>query len=128
MTGPQSGAGRRRKGARAEADLINYLQANGYPHAERRRIGVPGPDVTGTPGVAWECKSAARIELAAWVDQAEQQRADTRAVYGPLVVKRRGTTDVGQWYAVLPMAQLMALLAEAGWTAPVLHSQPTTTE
>jgi hypothetical protein len=31
---------------------------------------------------------------------------------GAVVVKKRGTTDVGQWYAVLPMEVLIRILPE----------------
>lgn len=110
-------AGSRRKGATAERDVTAWLRANGWPWAERRAGGTPGPDITGCPGIAWEIKNAARLELAAWVDQAEAQRATSGADLAPLVIKRRGTTDPGQFYAVLPLAALAHLLIEAGYAA-----------
>jgi hypothetical protein len=105
----------RRKGADAERAVVAYLTEHGFPYAERRLCGAAGPDITGTPGIAWEVKSARRHELAAWVDQAEAQRPGVGANLAPLVIKRTGTTDVGRWYAVLPMAQLVELLKAAGW-------------
>lgn len=112
-------AGSRRKGATAERDVTAWLRANGWPWAERRAGGTPGPDITGCPGIAWEIKNAARLELAAWVDQAEAQRATSGADVGPVVIKRKGTTDPGRWYAVLPLADLAHLLVEAGYGATI---------
>lgn len=118
MTGPQSGAGRRRKGVVQELAAAKYLAANGMPHAERRGGGFGGSDIVGTPGITWEVKAQAGARLATWVDQAQEVRAKAGDTYRMLIAKRAGTTDVGRWHAVLPMAQFMALLAEAGWTAP----------
>lgn len=118
MTGPQSGAGRRRKGATNELAVAKWLAAHGLPHAERRGGGFAGSDIVGTPGISWEIKSQAGARLATWADQTEAARAAAGDTYGVLVAKRAGTTDVGRWLAILPMAQLLALLAEAGWTAP----------
>ncbi len=123
MTGPQSGAGRRRKGADAELALVRYLQANGFPYAERRGGGFGGADVVGPPGITWESKAQAGARLATWADQTEAARAAAGDTYGVLIAKRAGTTDVGRWFAVLPMAQFVALLAEAGWAAPTEESE-----
>lgn len=111
-------AASRDKGARAERAVVAHLRAHGFPYAERRQGGTPGADITGCPGIAWEVKDHKRHDLAGWLRQAEAQRLAATATYGPLIVKRAGTTDVGQWYAVLTVDQLLALLAEAGWTAP----------
>jgi hypothetical protein len=113
-----TGATSRRKGSAAERALVDHLRANGWPYAERRGGGFGGSDVIGTPGVTFESKNCARVELAAWVDQAETARIGSGDRYSPVIVKRKGHTDVGRWYAVLPVAQLLALLAEAGWAAP----------
>lgn len=114
----------RRKGADAERDVVAWLRANGFRYAERRAGGTPGPDITGCPGIAWEIKAATRLELAAWVDQAEAQRAATGADVGPVVIKRRGTTNPGRFYAVLPLADLAHLLVEAGYGAPTRKPRP----
>lgn len=117
-------AASRRKGATAERDVVAWLRANGFPYAERRAGGTSGPDITGCPGIAWEIKNAARMELAAWVDQAEAQRVATGAALAPLVIKRKGTTQVGAYYAVLPLERLAFLLEEAGYGAPRKWARP----
>lgn len=113
-----SGASSRRKGAEAERAVVKYLRANGFPYADRRGAGFDGADIVGMPGITVEIKAQAGARLATWVDQAQEARAKAGDTYGVLIAKRAGTTDVGRWHAVLPMAQFMALLAEAGWTAP----------
>jgi hypothetical protein len=108
----------RRKGAAAELALVKHLQANGYPYAERRGGGFGGSDVICTPGVTWESKNVAGLRLGVWADQTEAARIAAGDTYGVLVVKRAGTTDVGRWHAVMPLDQLLALLAETGWAKP----------
>jgi Holliday junction resolvase len=110
-----SGAGARRKGARAEVDLVRWLQANGWPYARTNLRGSAGPDVTGTPGIAWEVKARDRIDLAAFVDQAEEQRDYAGASLAVVVVRRKGRPDPAQWYAVTPLATMAELLRDAGW-------------
>lgn len=119
------GAGRRRKGASAEVALVKHLRATGaFPYAERRGGGFGGSDVIGTPGITFESKNVAGLKLGMWTDQTEAARIASGDTYGVLVVKRSGTTNPGRWHAVMPLDQLLALLAEAGWAAP----QSTTTQ
>lgn len=113
-----NGTGKRRKGYLAENDVVKHLRANGFPYAERRSPGTSGPDITGTPGIAWEIKNCKAINLAGWVDQAEDQRASTGNTYSPVVYKRQGTTNPDNWYTILPLWQFLELLEEAGHAAP----------
>lgn len=110
-----TGASSRRKGASAERALVTWLQSHGWAHAERRGGGFGGSDVIGTPGVTFEMKNVAGTRLGEWADQTEAARAAAGDRYGVTVVKRRGTTDVGRWFAVLPMEQLARLMADAEW-------------
>lgn len=112
-----TGASSRRKGAEAERALVAWLREHGHPYAERRGGGFGGSDVVGTPGLTFECKSQAGTSLGAWVDQTQEARAAAGDTYGVLAVKRKGTTDVGRWFGVMPLEQLAALLVEAGYGA-----------
>ena len=61
----------KKKGTAAEVDVVGFLRANGYPHAERRALaGIQDRgDVAGIPGVVIEVKNHATMALSAWVDE-----------------------------------------------------------
>lgn len=106
----------RRKGAGHERNLVAWLRSRGRPHIERRLAGGAQDrgDITGWPGVVLEAKNAQRIELAAWVDQLEAEIDAASADTGAVIVKRRGTTDIGQHYAVMTVDRWERLMTEAG--------------
>jgi hypothetical protein len=70
-------------------------------------------DLTGWPGVVVEAKNCARLELAAWVDQLEAEIVEARADTGVVIIKRKGTSDVGQYYAVMTANRWETLMTEA---------------
>jgi hypothetical protein len=109
----------RAKGTSWETAVVTHLRANGVPHAERRALAGKNDrgDIAGIPGVAIECKSAARIELAAWLDEAEVERANDGADVGVVWIKRRGKTSPGAGFVIMSGDQLLRLLAAAGYTA-----------
>ena len=114
----------RAKGTRAESALVGYLRDHGWPYAERRALtgSKDKGDVTGTPGVAWEQKSATRIDIPGWLRETETERVNANAEIGVLVIKARGVgaTRVDQWAAVLPLHVVVDLLHAAGYgDAPV---------
>ena len=101
------------KGTAAETAVVNFFR-RWWPHVERRALAgnADKGDLTGIPGWTAEVKACKRIELAAWVDELEAEIANAGADTGVLIIKRRGTTDVGRWYAVLPVARYVTLLKE----------------
>lgn len=114
----------RRKGTAAESALVRFLQSRGWPYAERRALAGAKDkgDVTGTPGLCWEQKSAARICIPEWMRETEIERVNAGADYGVLVIKPRGVgeTRVDQWAALLPLSVVVELLHLAGYgDAPV---------
>ncbi len=115
-----SGRMSRTKGSVAERAVVTWLRDHGFPHCERKGTGFPGADVAELgPGLELEIKNHARLDLAAWVDQLTAAMDDTDADMGAVIVKRRGTTDVGQWYGVLPVHLLIDLLRAAGYGDPI---------
>lgn len=116
----------KRKGTAWESALVAYLRDNGVPHAERRALSGSKDrgDIAGIPGVAIEAKSANEIKLAAWIDEAETERANDGADLGVLWIKRRGKASPGSGYAVLTGDALLQLLAAAGYISSTERDRP----
>ena len=104
----------KQKGTAAETAVVAYLKEHGFPYAERRALaGINDKgDVSGVPGVVVEIKNCKRLELAAWIDELVAEMRNAAAPIGAVVHKRKGTTKVGEWYATMPVAVLVALLAD----------------
>jgi len=110
------------RGTRAETAVVRYLQAHGWPQAERRRLrgrNDPG-DITGTPMVAWSVKGGDAAKLASdellrkWRKRADDILQNVDADYGILVVQRKGfgPANCGRWWAVMWLSELLNLHAE----------------
>jgi hypothetical protein len=115
----------RAKGTAAETAVVRFLQANGYPHAERRALAGSQDrgDIAGIPGLVVEVKNAARTELAAWVDEAIDESlvghngmdASGRVTdIGVVWHKRRGKGHPGDWYVTMDGWNFLAFLER--WT------------
>lgn len=107
----------KRKGTAWETAIVCYLLANGVPHAERRTLGGAKDrgDIAGIPGVVIEAKSAARLDLAGWIDETETERRNDRSSVGAAWVKRRGKASPGHGYVVMTGERFLRLLADAGY-------------
>lgn len=97
--------------------LAEYLRA-WWPSAESTGAGRQGSDVTGTPGVAWECKTvrdfARDFTPTSWINQVRRY-ADGAL---PLVVcfpGRIGAGRTGNAVVCVPLDVMMDLLVEAGY-------------
>ncbi|UAJ79977.1 hypothetical protein IT072_02550 [Leifsonia sp. ZF2019] len=60
--------------------------------------------------VVIECKNHNRLELAAWVDEAEVERGNADAIAGAVVHKRRGKGQALDQYVTMTVRDLVALL------------------
>jgi hypothetical protein len=94
-----------------------------YPHAESAGAGRNGSDVLGTPGVVWECKTAADFKRdfrpAAWVEQAKSHARGRRGDAVPVVVyfpPGVGAANTAHALTIMPLHVLLHVLAEAGYT------------
>lgn len=107
----------RAKGTAAETAVVKYLQANGFPHAERRALHGTADkgDITGCGPLVFEVKNHKIIDLAGWVKELEAEMVNAKVDTGAVVAKKRGTTDPGEFYAILPFRVLVGLLIEAGF-------------
>jgi hypothetical protein len=105
------------KGTAAETAVVGYLQRRGWIHAERRALAgvLDKGDVAGVAGVVLEVKSCKALDLAGWLKEAQVEQTNAGATVGAVVAKKRGTTDPGDWYAVLTFRQLCDLLAAGGY-------------
>jgi hypothetical protein len=79
-----------RAGTAAERAVVTYLQANGFPHAERA------------------------LNLAAALAEAQVEAANAGVRRYLAVLKRRRRRPVGGWYALMPLWLAVELLGEDG--------------
>ena len=104
------------KGTSWESAIRDYLQANGWPHAERMPLS--GNKDRGDillPGVCIEAKSTRRHELAEWINELEAEQANAGATVGAVWVKRVAKTSPGAGYVVMTGATFVELLKGAGY-------------
>lgn len=107
----------KQKGTRAESQVVEFLKRNGFPYAERRALsGVNDKgDITGMGPVVVEVKDHQKIVLSQFLSELKEEVVNADAQTGAAVVKKRGTLNVGEWYAVMPVAWWVDLLKEAGY-------------
>lgn len=108
------------KGTAWESQIVDYLRTRGWPHVERRALAgnADRGDLAGLPGVVIEAKSCARLELAAWLDEAEVEKRNDKADVGLVWFKRKGRTSPGAGYVLMSGEQLVSLLHAAGYGTP----------
>lgn len=116
-------------GKQTEQMVARWLRDHGgYPHAERTvRTGyrtaarevVDAGDIDGVPYVVQvkSLRPADRMEreVPGWLVETERQRQAAGTRVGLLIVRRWGTTDVGRWWAFLPLGVLTGV--SPGWPA-----------
>ena len=110
MTSPQ-----KRKGSAAELAVAKWLRKLGWIHAERSRAGWTDDrgDIDGMPGVCIEVKNEKKIDIPGYLRELEVEIANAQAWTGTVIVKRRGSMNVDDWYAVMPAkiwGELMVML------------------
>ena len=107
----------KRKGTAWESTVVAFLRSRGWPHAERRALagGRDRGDIAGVVGVVIEAKSAARVEIATWLDEALAERDNDRARLGVAWFKRRGRVSAGDGFVLMDGETFVQLLQEAGY-------------
>lgn len=107
----------RAKGTAAETAVVRYLREHGFPHAERRALHGTADkgDITGCGPIVFEVKNHKTLDLAGWLKELHDEMTNAGVEYGAVIAKKRGTTDPGDWYAVMPVHILVALLSDAGF-------------
>jgi hypothetical protein len=110
VTSPQ-----KRKGSAAELAVAKWLRKLGWIHAERSRAGWTDDrgDIDGMPGVCIEVKNEKKIDIPGYLRELEVEMENAKAWTGTVIIKRRGSTNVDDWYAVMPAkvwGELMSML------------------
>jgi len=110
VTSPQ-----KRKGSAAELAVAKWLRKLGWIHAERSRAGWQDDrgDIDGMPGVCIEVKAEKKFDLPAYLRELEVEMENAKAWTGTVIIKRRGSMNVDDWYAVMPAkiwAELLLML------------------
>jgi hypothetical protein len=107
----------KQKGTAAETAVVQWLQKQGRKHVERRSLnGVNDRgDIAGIPGVVIEVKNHKTMKLSEWMKELEVEMRNDKAVSGVVIHKKTGTTEVGNWYATMPVGKWFDLIEEAGY-------------
>ena len=107
-----SGSASRRKGNRAEVEVVRVLRDHGY-EAETSRAArggfQSGEDIISDFPASIEVKNQARLDLAGWWAQAEYQANGRPAV---VIHKRVGKAQGEDWWVTMDFKTLLRLLDE----------------
>ena len=108
---------KKQKGTAAETAVVKYLKENGFTQVERRALqgNQDKGDVSGIEGVVIEVKDHKTITLSEWMKELKVEMANANVTMGAVIAKKRGTMQVGDWYAVMPAFVFADLLKEAGY-------------
>jgi hypothetical protein len=105
-----SGAASRRKGNRAEVEVVRVLRDAGY-RAETSRANrggfQSGEDIVSDFPASIEVKNQARLDLAGWYAQAEYQANGKPAV---VIHKRMGKGSGEEWWVTTTVADLLRII------------------
>ena len=101
------------KGSGAERDVVKYLK-EWFPYVDRRLAGatLDKGDISGVDDVVFEVKDHKKMELSGWVKELIVEVDNADAVTGAVIHKKRGTLDVGEWYATMPVYMFLSLIRE----------------
>ena len=107
----------KQKGTAAETAVVRWFQDHGWPHAERRALSgaYDMGDINLEPAIVVEVKNTKAITLAQFMAETEQERINANAEIGVCVIKKRGTTNPAEFYAVTSLDQIAWLLRAAGY-------------
>jgi len=99
------------KGSGAERAVVTWLK-QWYPYADRRLAGatLDKVEVSGIPGVTIEIKNQATMKLSEWLKELDVEMKNDGAWTGVVIHKKKGTTDVNDWYATMPAKVWVELL------------------
>lgn len=108
-------------GTEHESRVRTWLRGHGWPYADRRpKNGAKDlGDLRLSERIKFviEAKNAKsttdKAAIGSMVKELEVEVANDQAEAGAVILKRRGTTDVGEYYAIMPVKYLNTLLLKA---------------
>lgn len=111
------------KGRETENKFVDWLHAFGVKGAERRRLnGVLDKGdiagwfaVDGERTVCVEVKSGASLSIPQWIRELRAEIKNSLANTGFIAVRPKNKPNVEDWFAVIPMPELMDLMHQAGY-------------
>lgn len=103
--------GSRRKGKGAELEVVHLLQANGWPDARRSGDAgqIDGDIENGPDGMLLEVRRREALRIGEWCREVEAEAVARANGEVPVLAFRQSNQP---WRAVLPLTDLLALLAE----------------
>jgi len=108
-----------RKGASFERQVADYLRDEWDDRIDRRvKTGAKDKGDIANFRVAGhrvviECKNEAKINLAGWVGEAQEECLNDGALIGLVVAKRKGKGQPEDQYCILTLGDLLKLLANS---------------
>lgn len=105
-----------RKGTKGETDRVNYFKSRGWYYATR--IPKAGAKDKGdlildqAVPIMIESKETKAFTPSTFVAEMEAQIENANACFGFVVVKKKGTTDVGKYYALTTVDHMMNLVEQ----------------
>jgi Holliday junction resolvase len=104
------------KGTAAETAVVNYLKKT-WDTVERRPLAGSADkgDISGIANVCIEVKDHKKMVLSGWIKELDEEMKNAQALTGAVIHKKRGTLNVGEWYATMPVEVYVNLLIEAGY-------------
>lgn len=105
------------KGRAWENEACEFLQANGAPHAERRRLtgSKDRGDLSGVPGVVFECKHEKAYKPVEWIREADVEAVNDGGSVGVVFARQLRRPGGENGIIMMSPATLMRLLKEAGY-------------
>lgn len=107
------------KGTSHESNIVFYLKEKHWPFADRLTLSGANDrgDIRlgdGIP-VVIEAKNEKSIDFAGYIKEVEAEVKNAGAEIGFAWIKRRGTTDPGQYYVLMTGDTVVKLLEKAGY-------------
>jgi len=104
----------RKVGTEEESRIVLWFQEHGWPYA--KRIAQKGRKDEGDVvlseriPVVVESKAVKAWKPSTWIKELEEEVKNAEAKWGFLIIKRVRSTDVGEYYVLLPLKYLNPIL------------------